>query len=355
MNYRKATIYSRTDATTAKTESIDLDLTDIISRLQVRFEGINSTHVPTAHPAKQISKMEIVDGSDVLFSMNGMETEAMDFYDTDKSRSYEIDYRDNMFTELVMNMNFGRRLFDPLLAFDCGRFKNPQLKITHDKALGGSLPDAAYLTVTADVFDEKMPSPMGFLLNKEFNSYTPVASSYKTVDMPDDYLLRKILIKALYSTNTWTDNIDEVRLDENNLKRIPLDSEGFLLLSSILNRHPLYDEIVVFYTLIGSKTVYVTPCEYPAVSVNQSSSTVAYVAGERGGGSQVITDTEATLARMLVKGRIPHGCLPIEFGDQQDLNDWYDITKIKDLNLRLHHASGIGGTVEIVTQQLRKY
>ena len=32
-----------------------------------------------------------------------------------------------------------------------------------------------------------------------------------------------------------------------------------------------------------------------------------------------------------------------------------DITRIKKLRLRLHHASGIGGSVNIVLQQLRRY
>ena len=355
MNYRKATIYSREDATTAKTESIDLDLTDIISRIQVRFEGYNSTHVPTAHPAKQISKIEIVDGSDVLFSMSGMQIEASDFYDTWRPRSYEIDYRDSMFTELIMNINFGRWLNDEMLAFDCSRFKNPKLKITHDKTLGGSLPDAGYLTVLADVFDEKRVSPQGFLLNKEFYSYTPVASAYKTIDMPDDYPLRRMMIQTLYPPNTFTDNVDEIRLDENTLKRIPLDLNMFMYMASILNTFPTYEDIIAVYTLNGDKTVYVTPTEYPAVSVNAYGGTAAYVNAERGGGEQVITSTTGQMSRMHVKGHLPHGCLPIEFGDQNDPADWYDIRTIKDLNLRLHHASSIGGDVKIITQQLRRY
>lgn len=354
-NYRKATLLSRESAVTAATKTIDLDLEDIISRIQVRYEAINNGHTPTAHPAKCISKIEVVDGSDVLFSLSGMEIEALDFYNIRRSRPYEIDYRNDMFTEQVNNLNFGRKLYDPLLALDPKRFSNPQLKISHNRALGGSSPDDAYLTVIADLFDEKVPTPMGWLMAKEFYSYTPTASAYLQIDLPDDHVLRKMLIQALYAPNTFTDNIDEIRIDENNLKKIPIDLNMFMYMCDLMGRYPLYEEIIAVYSANGNKTVYITPGEYPATMTGKYSATAAYVAAERGGGEQVITSTAVEMCRMLVKGYMPHGCLPVEFGDQDDPEDWYDITKIKDLNLRVHHASGVGGTINVILEQLRKY
>lgn len=355
MKYRKATIYDRTDATTAKTEPIDLEGLDIISRLQVRFEAYNSSAVTVGHPALCVSKIEILDGSDVLFSMSGQEIEAMDYFDTYSSRGYEIDYRNGMFTEEVFNINFGRYLRDEMLAFDPSRFKNPQLKITHNKALGGATPTSGYLTVLADVFDEKRVAPVGFLLNKEFYTYTPVASTYKTIKMPDDYVMRKMLLRMQYPPNTFTDNIDEIRLDENNLKKIPLDMQVFLYMSSILNEDFPYEEIAVLTVINGNRTVYITPTEYPAIALNPYAGAVGYVATERGGGEQIITSTGGGMCRMLVKGWLPHGCLPIRFGDQGDPDDWYDIRAIKPLNLRVHHPGSALGTMQVITQQLRRY
>jgi hypothetical protein len=346
---------SRKDVTTAGVEPIDIKLVDVISRIQIRFEGINNGHTPTAHPAKQVSKIELVDGSDVLMSLTGMEAEALSFYETHRSRPYEIDYRDDMFTEQIFDLNFGRWLFDPQLAFDPNRFTNPQLKITHNKASGGSSPDAGYLTVWADIFDEKRVSPLGWLMAKEHYTYTPTASSYKDIDLPDDYILKRMLIQSLHAPNTFTNNIDEIRIDEENLKKVPLDLDMFIYMSSVMNVMPLYEEIIAVYTANGNKTVYVTPGEYPAYIPNVYSGTAAYVNAERGGGEQVLTSTAVSMSRGLVKGYMPHGCLPIEFGDQWDMSDWYDITRIKNLNLRLHHPSSVGGDVNIVLQQLRRY
>ena len=355
MNYRKATVYTETDASTAKTESIDLDLVDIISRLQVRFNITNASTSITDHPAKIASKVEIVDGSDVLWSLNGEEMEAMDYYDTWKSRSYELDYMGFWPCQLILNINFGRWLYDDMLAFDCSRFRNPQLKITHNKALGGSNPGSMNLQVLADVFDEKRVSPQGFLTSREFFSYTPVASSYKTIDMPTDYILRKMLIQSKYSTNSFTDNIDEIRLDENNLKKIPLDLNMFHYLGSIESTYPMYTEEVHFSGAEFGGYLYVTPCEYPGVALGQHGTPTAYITANQGGGKLTVTGAGSSEFRALVTGWLPHGCVPVEFGDCNDPADWYDIRAIKDLNLRLHHASGIGGTVKIITQQLRRY
>jgi hypothetical protein len=57
-----------------------------------------------------------------------------------------------------------------------------------------------------------------------------------------------------------------------------------------------------------------------------------------------------------IAGTMPHGCLAIPFGNQEDLADWYNVEG-KSLRLKLKAGSSIGSTEEyhIITQQLRKY
>jgi len=356
LNYRKTTLYTQADATTAKTEPIDLDLEDIISRLTVRFEPTNNGHVQTAHPAKCVSKIELVDGSDVLMSLSGMQAQALDFYDTKKPRPYELDYRNDLPDQEVFNFNFGRKLFDPELAFDPNRFSNPQLKVTHDKSLGGSAPDAAKLTVIADVFDEKVPTPMGWLMAKEFFTYTPTASSYKTIDLPDDYVLRKMLVQAMVAGYSFTDLVDELRIDENNLKKIPVDLNMFMLMCSIMQDYPIYEELISFWNPnVGTYNVYVTPGEYAYLSLNPVGAATPYMASEGSGGRTTVYSAAAQVFRAISKGYMPHGCLPLAFGDQDDPANWYDITKIGALKMRLHHPATVSGSCNVILQQLRKY
>lgn len=356
MNYRKATVLSEESASTAATKSVDLDGLDIISRLIVRLSITNASTAATAHPAKILKKAEIVDGSDVLFSLTGQEIEAMDFYETHRSRDYELDYMGFWPCQMNFKINFGRWLFDNQLAFDPARYTNPQLKISHDKALGGSAPGSMNLQVLADVFDEKRVSPLGFLRSTELESYTPTASAYKEIEMPHDYPLKRMLIQSQYPTNSFTDNIDEIRIDENQLKRIPIDLNMFHYLGMIENTHPLYQELIHFSGAELGSYLYVTPCEYPNVSFGQAGAPTGYQStANQGGGKLTVASLGSSEYRALVSGYLPHHCLPVEFGDQWDINDWYDITKIEKLRLRLHHASGIGGSVNVVLQQLRRY
>ena len=137
MRYRQATILAQESATTAATKTIDITLKDVISRLQIKFNATNNGHVATDHPAKQISKIELVDGSDVLLSLSAQQIEALMFYEYIKGRNYEMEYRNGCENRMVLDILFGRYLWDPVLGLDPTKFSNPQLKITHDLALGG--------------------------------------------------------------------------------------------------------------------------------------------------------------------------------------------------------------------------
>lgn len=347
---------ARESATTAATKTLDVKLKEKISRIQIRYEPINNGQAQTGHPAKCVSKIELVDGSDVLMSLSGMEAQALDFYDTKQGREYEMDMRNDMPDQEFFNLNFGRKLWDPVLAFDPTRFSNPQLKITHDKSLGGSTPDASFLSVYADVFDEKPVSPIGWLMAKEFYTCVPTASAYKYIDLPQDYILRKLMIQDIIANTTFTDQLDELKLSEDNDKKIPIDVGLYQFIAGIMKKYPLYSEFIA-HTLPGAADYvrYVTPGEYVNVSVGVQGSATVYKSVVGGGGVVNLTASALTECRSLVTGYMPHGCLPVEFGDPDLIEDWYDITKIGSLELRLHAPGGATGTANIVLQQLRKY
>jgi len=356
MNYRKAKILARESASTAATKTLDIKLSEKISRIQIRHEVVNASNSQTGHPAACVSKIELVDGSDVLMSLSGREAEALDFYDTKQGREYEMDMRNDMPNQEFFNLNFGRKLWDPVLAFDPKRFNNPQLKITHNKASGGSAPDDAYLTVYADVFDEKVVSPIGWLMAKEYNTRTSVASAYNPVDLPNDYPLRKLLIQALVVGSTFTDTLDELRISEDNQRKLPFDSGLYEFIVGIMKKYPLYSEIICMtLPTVGDNYVYVTPGEYVNIATGILGSATVYRNATGGGGRATLNASAASQdARALVTGYMPHGCLPIEFGDPDLMEDWYDLPKMGSVELRTREVQS-STTVNIILQQLRKY
>ena len=84
MNYRIASMLASESATVPATKTIDIDLNKPISRITIQMKGTNSTSVPTAHPAKMLTKIELVDGSNVLYSLNGLQAQAINFYESGK-------------------------------------------------------------------------------------------------------------------------------------------------------------------------------------------------------------------------------------------------------------------------------
>ena len=71
MKSRLYTIFPSKSFTASTTEVIDLKTVDAISQLLILVAFTNASATLTAHPCALISKVEIVDGSDVLYSLDG--------------------------------------------------------------------------------------------------------------------------------------------------------------------------------------------------------------------------------------------------------------------------------------------
>lgn len=357
MNYRKTSILAQEDATTAGVKSVDINLSEVISRIQVKFNATNNGHTATDHPAKQVSKVEIVNGSDVLLSLSGQQLEALMFYEYGKGRNYEMEYRNDCENRMVLDVLFGRYLWDTLLALDPKKFKNPQIKVTHNKASGGSAPDAATLEIFADVFDEKVPSPIGYLMSKEFYSWTtPSSAANEYIDLPNDHPIRRILIEGYKATSFWDNIFSEIELDEENKKKLPWSLDAYDLMQLAITKYGQYVETLVGTTpaVAAGQKWYVTPTEVPAVMLSAiGSSTAMGTDAELTGGYFTVQNTAVQAFRALISGTIPHGVIPLDCGELMDLNDWYDVTRKGSIRLRV--KAGGSASAKISLQQLRKY
>lgn len=360
MNYRTTDILA-SKAVTTGTETIDIVLTDIVSRIFILLQAQNAhgaTATLQAHPAALITKIELVDGSNVLYSLSGYEAQALTYYDTGKAYGGIIFDGDNNVNRAIFLMDFGRFLHDPVLAFDPKKFTNPQLKITYNYRAVDAAAASATLAVKANVFDEKLVSPIGFLMNKQIETYTASSLAYHYVDIPLDYAFRKLLVRAYYTNVQFDHEVDEVKLSEDNDKRIPFDlkaEEWIWYLRSVLPK--IRDE---FHMRISNTvtSMYSMATDFPMMHglpvENYWLHRATYFAGERQG---AISSTALQAAAMLtVEGWEPHQTWFFPFGDQQDIDDWYDVTKLGSLRMRLHGTSGASGAaVTVFGQQLRRY
>jgi len=355
MNYRQSTILAQEDATTAKTKDISLEGVDPISRLQIKFNSTNNGNTSTEHFAKQVSLVEIKDGSDVLLSLSAQQIEALMFFEYMKGRYYELEYRNDCENHMVLDILFGRHLYDPELCFDPAKFKNPKLYITHNKASGGCAPDAASLEVYADIFDEKRPSPTGFLQKKQYHTWTtPSSADWERIELPLDMAIRRILLQT-YKVDAWWDNlVDTVKLNENNGKRYPWDIAGYDLMKLAATKYgPYLETIVGTKPSGGDDTFYCTPVEVPSIGPHGIGfASTPYIEAERVGGYFKLSGAVVTW-RALVMGYIPHGCMPLDCGDLSKIDDFYDVTGKGKVQLEVKAAGSVA--FNVVLEQLRKY
>lgn len=361
MNYRLATILAEKSLSAAATETIDIDVKDPISRLEIGWRPTLADNAMIAALAAGILKIELIDGSEVLHSLNGRENQGLCIYDrrVPTMNHAELYYGADAYA--TFGIDFGRYLYDPELAFDPTKFRNPQLKITHDRTAIGASTSTHKLEVFAHLFDEKAISPIGFLVAKEHFSWTPSDENvYEYIDLPTDHPIRQMLIRGHKSGQDPHDVVDYLKLSEDNDKRIPIDCE----LEAYIRRMkgvwtPIHEAVV---GLIGTATgweKYVTPTDHMTILQGMTIDVdggIQLATYTKGGYIQPISLTAPATMVASVLGYLPHHCIQFPFGLQDQIDDWYDVTKIGNLKLRLFSAAQYSSAeVGVILQQLRKY
>jgi hypothetical protein len=362
MNYRKVTIEPLVSIDSAGTRTIDIGGKDVISRILIKYvitKGV-AGHTMAGPLAKDISKIELVDGSDVLFSMSGYEAQALNIYDRKCGSMNHGQQMASCPGTSFYGLDFGRFLFDPVLALDPSKFTNLQLKITYTLVSSDTTCAASSLEVFSDVFDEKVVSPMGFLMSKEIYNYTVGADgTIEYIDLPTDYPLRKMLVRAYLDAYEPDHVLESIRLDEDNLKRIPLDITFKKYVDMMMCEWTPVVELFscIPYIYTTPRTYYVTPTnQFPSIAgLGSGDNVVVGMSSDwmRGGKVKIITEGGGQNLSGVAHGFLPNHCVEFPFGDPKDMDDWYDITRIKNLKLRLE--ANVAGTAQVVFQQLRKY
>lgn len=357
MNYRIAEIFEDTAMGDSGTEIIDIDVQNPISMIAIQQRSTGSGDAITAHLAAVIPKVEIVDGSDRLFSVGGYELDAFDFYHRKRVPFGVNTYLSGVQGIKTYYLNFGRYLWDEVLAFDPTRFKNPQLRITYDKDAGGNASSALELQVVAYMFDEKMITPTGFLMHKEIKKYTLSQGGWEPTPMPTDYPWRMLLIASRYTGKHPHSQFREVKLTEDVDKRVPIHFDTMNLIKWIQSEYPAYVENLYAPAPAAEKTFYITP-GYMALfaGCGEVASTISQAAGYGQGGTIALTASAASNIYGQIMGYCPHNAVVVPFGKQDVIEDWYDVARVGSLKLLIKgHASCNEGNIQICLQQLRRY
>lgn len=359
MKYRRTTLLAETNLTPAGTKTIDINIADPISRIAFSWRVTKASEGMASYAHKDITKIELVNGSEVLHSLDGGQNQALCIYDRGTKTMNHGQHLSSNSEFSIFGIDFGRFLFDPVLALDPKRFRNLQLKITYNFAVADTSATLGYLEVWAECFDEKVISPMGMLIAKNFESWSlSAASAYHYVDLPTDRVIRKMLLQGYRAAYEPWYQVMQWRIDEDNEKRIPFDIsdlEDYYRMCKGTGFGQVHEQ---FEGLVqsGTKTYYLTPTDYyPNMSVMDLETQTATLGVSGRGGQFVLTRSGDYWVYGTVAGYVPNHCFCFPFGDQKDIDDWYDVTKIGSLRERLVSGSGTSGNVDTILQQLYKY
>lgn len=342
----------------AGTKTIDIGGSDIISRIDIRWLITKAANGMSSYCHADISKIELVDGSDVLYSLNGGQNQALCIYDRKAPTMNHGQYINANSQRSFYGIDFGRFLFDPVLALDPSKFRNLQLKITFDEDVSDTTATANSLAVWAHCFDEKMVSPMGILTAKNIESWSlSAAGAYHYLDLPTDQIIRKMLIQGYRKSYEPWYQVIGARLSEDTDKRIPFDwnLEDYHQYRKGMDT-PVIDGFQGYSGPAGF-TYYLTATDYWAhLMLTPAASTILLYQTEPGRGGKVVNYATGDVETAGVQtGWLPNHCFQFPFGDQNDIDDWYDVTMLKSLKLRLLSGSGTSGNVDTILQQLRRY
>lgn len=354
MNNRISTILASENATTPITKTIDLNENAPLSKIVIRFKGTNSTDVPIAHPAKMVQKIEVVDGSDVLYSMSGTECGAMNFLETGELPWYCCEYENLVQCCATYDLNFGRFPWDREFALNLASFRNPQLKITHNLALGGSTPDAASLAVYGYTFDDPQPSPANFLMTKELYSYTigPGANHYIT--LPRDYPYRILMPNSYEETKGFNTQFGEFEWFADNRKRVFIDDISGSEWAKLMSHMDKVEEDFAGLVSTGTEDYFqASTYEGYAISQGRSAADASSVAGQPMGARVQVTGAGNISFLCHENGYMAFGGTNLCLHDINDPKTWFDPLEYGDVQLRIKAGAGAAGTTNISLQQSR--
>lgn len=360
MNYRFVEILAPTTLADEQIVEVDLDMADPISELILSCSVVNGANAQTTeHNILCFKKIEITDGSDVLFSLDGPEMQVLDIYHSGiHPRGGANTYLNTCTAKMPVAISFGRYLWDEELAFDPRKFTNPKLRVTFDLDLGGMNVSAGQLSVDAALFDEKVISPTGFLMTKELKRWSKAATSHEYTDLPTDYPYRKLFLQGRYGGVTPDTIFDNIKLSTDQDKKVILNDDFTNLVWGIGRENAYVRE-----TWLGrgdaavATQIHITPT-YDVQSVGSE-----WKIHEKGEGCAVYSADGGLLqfwgytANNCVihsAGWAPHGTLAIPFGKQDVIADWFSVMGIGSLKLDI--TSGNADAVQkLFIQQYRTY
>ena len=344
---------------------IDINVKDPISYITIEYEATNGSTSCLDHELHDdVTKIELVDGSNVIFSTDMKELIGLNFFELGKLPHAKLSEVGGETQEESCIMHFGRYPDDLEYYLDPTKFKNLQLRLTHSLTISstaGFATGTGKITVKARLIEEGAKPQKGYIFAKEKRYWTTASSGDETTDLPTDYPYRMLFGQFLLSTyrpdeivSKWKLSCDadayvpfnmylEDVMDLNQrrlgyaqqFKKLLTADDGTALLDiyDIRKAHitSLADDHIATIEAIDAEKVSVGLYDFT------SPATPAF-------------QTSAKNCLVDVEGVCPQAMVCHYFGDQNDPDSWLDAKLFKDIKLYCTQATANASAKIVLVQ-----
>lgn len=347
-------VYLINGQTLKDSDTVTLDLTKNlkIQYLIVKYSATNgATSNTVARLNNMVSKLAIIDGSNVLHSLSMREEQAKNFFDYGTLPFQTLTQAAaGVVTEEAI-IDFRRSTDDANFYLDTSRYVNPQLQFTHAltiSATAGFATGTGKLTVIARVIDSGASANQGFVMAKEIDSFASAASGDHTTDLPLDFPIAAIMALDPVDGEPPDHYLSNFKLTADTDSFIPIDMSYTDLLQRNVDEYGKgQQEIVMLAGTTGTidGDVYFSAAGNITIAANAT----GYISGVVGNEATIAAGTSEALTIRL-RGGAPHASVFYRFGDGYDPANIFSPQGVGKFQLKLTNAA-TGATPKVVTIQ----
>lgn len=367
MKYRDVELFRELSLDDTGTKPLDLKFTDPLSAILFQFLGTNGeTHNKQNWMNDVITSIELVDGSDIITSINLKESQASQFWQTKMMPHARYEEKPDGGIRDEALWLFGRYLWDSEYWLDLAKFRNPQLRITTDEdavrdmGAEGFLSGSFKVSIVAKIIEEGAAASKGFFMNKEVYNFTADTSGDEHVELPLDYPYVGLMLHSNVRGSDINQVIEKIK--------ISCDSDKFVPLNRYIK--DIQHDLEGIYPLITQRHLYwrkdAETLQFPIYynpHVNMNPQIVAHtalttwcwsgncnLALRKADGSEQ-TDEKSILFQ--VTGSSPHCTVFFPFGEILKPETYFPVEPWSEVKVILTQKAEEG--VKVCLQQLRTY
>jgi len=314
-----------------------------------------------------VDTIDVKDGSDILYSLNGIESQALTCYHNHKMPAAIFREGAAVVEEETFTVHFGRFLGDERYWLDTDQYRNPLLELALTLAISataGFATGTGRVSIVAWIWDEKPAVREGVLISKEYKEFTSLASGDDLTELPIDLPHRLLLVRAYEANVLYETDITQILLRANRGGKILLNMEPEMVRDIARQRYGSFsygvelfrtdaDTVDTFLHLIDSVALQaLQDLDIATIDARLANRLTLQLL------TLAVTPTiaKSTTDRAIdavVHGFIPFGTLPLLIADPDDPDDWLDPGQYNNMQLVLTQG-GAAATVQVFGQQVMR-